>query len=81
MEAGEPQKTMLMAYFRFNAENPDIAPNYTYETFGLDYWYDDTTNSWYERENKRKNHIIRIGKVYSKDPEAQVILFYHIFYI
>jgi hypothetical protein len=79
MEAGEPQKTMLMAYFRFNAENPEIGKNYTYETFGIAYWYDDTTNTWYEREHRRKNHIIRIGKVYSKDPEAQVKEFYHIF--
>ena len=73
MEEGIAQKSMLEAYFRFNANNPEIARNYTYETIGLHYYYDRHHDEWFRREQPRQNHVIRIGAVGARNIEAQVI--------
>ena len=72
MQEGREQKSQLTAYFRFNREHPDVANNYTYQTIGIDYWYDKTADQWKRRQTQRQNHIIRLGSVSPKNVEAQV---------
>jgi len=74
MQEGREQKSQLTAYFRFNREHQHdgVAGNYTYQTIGIDYWYDKKADQWKPRQTRRQNHIIRLGSVSPKNVEAQV---------
>jgi hypothetical protein len=73
MEEGIEQKgSPLLAYFRFNSENPTIAKNFTYQSIGMQYFYDKTNDCWVKRQRLPRNHIIRLGGVSASNPEAQV---------
>ena len=73
MEEGRPQKhSPLLAYFKFNEDNPDIAGNYTYQTIGMKFRYDKKQDRWIKRDRLPRDHIIRLGRVSASNPEAQV---------
>jgi hypothetical protein len=77
MEEGIEQKhSPLLAYFRFNRDNPLVANNYTYQTIGMKYWYNKGKDRWILRKILPQNHIVRLGRVSASDPEAQVNFYY-----
>lgn len=76
MQQGEEQQTPLTAYFRLNQQlGPAEAQKYTYETINSDYWYCKPAKEWRPRQQKRANHISRLGTVGATNQEAQVIFF------
>jgi hypothetical protein len=73
MDEGRPQKhSMLVAYFNLNKRDGDAASTHTYQTVGMDYWYDRTTDRWHKRTRKIHNHICQVGTVSARNKEAQV---------